>query len=140
MGTLDDIENRIKEGSIRAYFNTAVESIGLSTVSLRTPDGPVDLANDWVLAMTGYRPDFAFLERIGVKCGTDQHRTPIYDDASYQTDRPGIYIAGTVCGGYDTGRWFIENGRFHAQQIATHIAQGRANPIQLDGRHWKTAE
>ena len=135
-----DLENRIKEGSIRAHFGTKVESIGASTVVLLTPQGRLEIPNDWVLAMTGYRPDFAFLERLGVTCADDQHRTPIYDETSYETSRPGIYIAGTVCGGYDTGRWFIENGRFHAQQIAMHIAQGRADPIQLDGRHWKTAE
>ena len=135
-----DLENRIKEGSIRAYFNTAVESIADASVTLQTPDGRTEIPNDWVLAMTGYRPDFAFLEHLGVACADDPARTPVYDEASFQTSRPGVYIAGTVCGGYDTGRWFIENGRFHAQQIATHIAQGRADPIQLHGRHWKTAE
>lgn len=135
-----DLENRIKESSIRAYFNTTVESIADATVALQTPDGRTEIPNDWVLAMTGYRPDFAFLERLGVACADDPFRTPVYDETSFETSRPGVYIAGTVCGGYDTGRWFIENGRFHAQQIATHIAQGRAEPIQLDGRHWKTAE
>jgi thioredoxin reductase (NADPH) len=135
-----DIENRIKEGNIRAYFDTSIEEIRASTVVLRTPAGLEEIANDWVLAMTGYRPDFPFLDRLGVACADNPSRTPIYDETSFETGRPGIYIAGTVCGGYDTGRWFIENGRFHAQQIAKHIAQGRADPIQLDGVHWKTAE
>jgi thioredoxin reductase (NADPH) len=135
-----DIENRIKEGNIRAYFNTSIEEIRESTVVLRTPAGLEEIANDWVLAMTGYRPDFPLLERLGVACADNPSRTPIYDDTSFETSRRGVYIAGTVCGGYDTGRWFIENGRFHAQQIAKHIAQGRADPIQLDGVHWKTAE
>lgn len=135
-----DIENRIKEGNIRAYFETSIEEVRESTVVLRTPSGLEEIANDWVLAMTGYRPDFPFLDRLGVACGDNPSRTPIYDETSFETSRPGVYIAGTVCGGYDTGRWFIENGRFHAQQIAKHIAQGRADPIQLDGVHWKTAE
>lgn len=135
-----DIENRIKEGNIRAFFGTTVTEILESSVKLKTPAGVEEIANDWVLAMTGYRPDFALLERLGVPCGDDVHRTPIYDEVTFETRRSGVYIAGTVCGGYDTGRWFIENGRFHAGQIAKHIAQGRAEPVKLDGVHWKTAE
>lgn len=135
-----DIENRIKEGNITAFFNTTVEEIRESTLILRTPEGPKEIANDWVLAMTGYRPDFPLLDKLGVACADNIHRTPVYDETSFETSRPGVYIAGTVCGGYDTGRWFIENGRFHAQQIARHIASGHADPIQLDGVHWKTAE
>jgi thioredoxin reductase (NADPH) len=67
-------------------------------------------------------------------------RTPVYDEATFETSRPGLYLAGTVCGGYQTNRWFIENGRFHARQIARHIAQGRADPLALEGKHWKTEE
>lgn len=135
-----DIENRIKERNITALFNTTVAEIRESTLILRTPQGPKEIANDWVLAMTGYRPDFPLLDRLGVVCADNIYRTPVYDETSFETSRPGVYIAGTVCGGYDTGRWFIENGRFHAQQIARHIASGHADPIQLDGVHWKTAE
>jgi len=135
-----DIENRIKEGNVTAFFDTTVEEIRASTIVIRTPDGTREIANDWVLAMTGYRPDFPFLEKIGVTCADSPQRTPTYDETSFETNRPGIYIAGTVCGGYDTGRWFIENGRFHAQQIAKHIARGRVDPVQFEGVHWKTAE
>jgi thioredoxin reductase (NADPH) len=135
-----DLENRIKEGSITAYFDTTVQAIRDSGLLLRTPDGDREIANDWVLAMTGYRPDFDFLGRVGVTFSSDAARTPTYDEVSFETNRPGLYIAGTVCGGYDTGRWFIENGRFHAQQIALHIAKGRVDPVNLDGVHWKTAE
>jgi thioredoxin reductase (NADPH) len=135
-----DIENRIKEGNITAFFSSTVEDIRESTLLLTTPHGTKEIANDWVLAMTGYRPDFPMLDRLGVACADTAQRTPIYDDTSFETSRRGIYIAGTVCGGYDTGRWFIENGRFHAQQIAKHVAQGHADPIQFDGIHWKTAE
>jgi len=135
-----DLENRIKEGSITALFNTSVAEIRADSLLLQTPDGAREIANDWVLAMTGYHPDFHFLERLGVACGTDVHRTPVFDETTFQSARPGIYIAGTVCGGYRTNRWFIENGRFHARQIASHIASGQAAPIQLEGVHWKTEE
>ena len=135
-----DIENRIKEGSITAYFDSTIEAIAETTIAIRTPAGRREIANDWVLAMTGYRPDFAFLDALGVACDGTPQRAPIHDEATFETARAGVYIAGTVCGGYDTGRWFIENGRFHARQIAAHIARGRVEPVRFDDVHWKTAE
>jgi len=135
-----DIENRIKEGSITAYFDSMIEAIAQTTIAIRTPAGRREIANDWVLAMTGYRPDFAFLDALGVTCDGTPQRAPIHDEATFETTRAGVYIAGTVCGGYDTGRWFIENGRFHARQIAAHIARGRVDPVRFDDVHWKTAE
>jgi thioredoxin reductase (NADPH) len=136
-----DLENRIREGSIAAHFETSVVEIRERAIVLATADGGRrELANDWVLAMTGYHPDFGFLERLGVTFADDPDRTPVFDEATFETRRPGLYLAGTVCGGYRTNRWFIENGRFHAQQIAAHIARGQAAPIDLQGRHWKTEE
>ncbi len=135
-----DLENRIKEGSIRAFFDTTVEKIRPASIALRTPEGPVEIENDWVLAMTGYHPDYSFLERLGIGIGDDAARTPVLDAASFESTRPGVYLAGTVCGGYQTGRWFIENGRHHARLIAQHIARGRAERIPFDQIHWKTAE
>lgn len=135
-----DLENRIKEGSIRALFSTTVEEIRPAAVLLRTPDGPLELENDWVLAMTGYSPDFAFLESLGITFADDGFRTPVYDETTFETARPGMYIAGTVCGGYKTNRWFIENGRFHAQQIAKHLAGERTERIPFQVIHWKTEE
>jgi thioredoxin reductase (NADPH) len=135
-----DIENRIKEGNIKAFYNSTVDEIREKSLVIRTPEGTREIPNDWVLAMTGYQPDFPFLEKLGITCAETAQRTPTYDEASFETNRPGIYMAGTVCGGYDTGRWFIENGRFHAQQIAKHIAQGRVDPVKFEGVHWKTAE
>ncbi len=135
-----DLENRIKEGSIRAYFNTTVTAIEPGQLHLRTPDGPATINNDWVLAMTGYRPDYAFLDTLGIACGTDEHCTPAFDETSFETNRPGLYLAGTVCGGLRTGRWFIENGRFHARQIMEHITSGSATPQEWESRSWKTAE
>ena len=135
-----DLENRIKEGSIRAYFNTTVEEVRPSSLVLRTEGRLVEIDNDWVLAMTGYRPDYRFLERLKLAIRDDPYRTPVYDETTFETSRPGIYLAGTVCGGLRTGRWFIENGRFHARQIARHIAHRKTEPIQFDRIHWKTEE
>jgi thioredoxin reductase (NADPH) len=135
-----DLENRIKEGSIKAIFNTAVEEIRESSIVVSTPDGTREIENDWVIAATGYQPDFEFLEAIGLGFRDDGFRTPSYDDATFETTRPGVYIAGTVCGGYQTSRWFIENGRFHARQIAKHISSGRAEKLQFEAIHWKTEE
>jgi thioredoxin reductase (NADPH) len=135
-----DLENRIKEGSIKALFNTAVQEIRESSIVVSTPDGTREIENDWVIAATGYQPDFEFLEAIGLGFRDDGFRTPSYDDATFETTRPGVYIAGTVCGGYQTSRWFIENGRFHARQIAKHISSGRAEKLQFEAIHWKTEE
>jgi thioredoxin reductase (NADPH) len=135
-----DLENRIKEGSIKAYFNTTVDKIRSTSLVLRTPSGTVEIDNDWVLAMTGYRPDYSFLEALNIDIGNDPYRTPIYDETTFETSRRGIYLAGTVCGGLRTGRWFIENGRFHARQIAKHMAHRRVEPVQFDKIHWKTEE
>jgi bacillithiol disulfide reductase len=135
-----DLENRIKEGSIKALFNTEVLEIRESSIVVSTRDGRHEIENDWVLATTGYHPDFEFLEGIGLEFKDDGFRTPSYDDATFETTRPGVYIAGTVCGGYQTSRWFIENGRFHARQIAKHISSGRAERVQFEAIHWKTEE
>jgi thioredoxin reductase (NADPH) len=135
-----DLENRIKDGGIRAYFSTSIDEIRESSVVLRTPEGPKEIANDWVVAMTGYQPDYRFLEALGIGFAEDAFRTPIVDEATFESTRPGVFLAGTVCGGYQTSRWFIENGRFHARQIARHLAGVRTDPIAFDAVHWKTAE
>lgn len=135
-----DLENRIEEGSITAYFDSTVERVDDGRVVLATPDGPKEIANDWVLAMTGYRPDYRFLETLGLPVGDDDARTPAYDPETFESGRPGIYLAGTVCGGLRTGRWFIENGRFHARQIVQHLVHGTAEAVDFQSMHWKTAE
>jgi thioredoxin reductase (NADPH) len=135
-----DLENRIKEGSITAFFGTTVTEIRPHTVVLNTPSGVCEIGNHWVLAMTGYHPDFDLLHRFGVTFAEDRWRTPIYDESTFETARRGLYIAGTVCGGYQTGRWFIENGRFHAQQIVKHLAGQRTEAIPFASIHWKREE
>jgi thioredoxin reductase (NADPH) len=135
-----DLENRIAEGSNRAYFNSTVDEIRACSLVLRTPAGRVEIENDWVLAMTGYHPDYGFLESLKIDIADDPYRTPVYNETTFESSRPGIYLAGTVCGGLQTGRWFIENGRFHARQIMKHIAHGTVDPVQFDSVHWKTEE
>ena len=135
-----DIENRIKEGSVRAFFRSEITAIEDGRLRLHTPDGETTIGNDFVLAMTGYRPDYTLFEQLGLEVGDDPARTPLHDEVSFESRRPGVYLAGTVCGGLRTSRWFIENGRFHAEQIAAHIAEGRAPEVDLKARHWKTAE
>lgn len=135
-----DLENRIAEGSIRAYFDTRVTAIEPGHLRLEGPGGESVIGNDFVLAMTGFRPDYGLLRALGITVDDDQARTPIYDSTTFETERPGVYLAGTVCGGLHTGRWFIENGRHHAEQIALHVASGEAPEIDLEHRQWRTAE
>ncbi|MGM0587310.1 MAG: YpdA family putative bacillithiol disulfide reductase [Bacteroidota bacterium] len=118
-----DIENRIEEGSINAYFETTVESIHDDYVVLNTPDGQKEIANDFVLAMTGYHPNYDLMEKLNIQLTDDEHQMPVYDEHTLETARSGMYVAGVVCGGMDTSRWFIENARVHAEHIATDIAQ-----------------
>ena len=116
-----DLENRIKEGAIKAYFNSELSEIKENEVKIKTPDGIVTVENDFVFAMTGYRPDFDFLKNAGIKLSNDKARTPQFDEATFETNRKGIYLAGVVCGGMETGKWFIENSRDHAINIFDNI-------------------
>ncbi len=118
-----DLENRIREGSIRALFNTTVTGITDDALHFQTPDGPDEIENDFVLAMTGYRPNYDFLEALGLRFDEDAACTPTYDAETFETSRPGVFLAGTVCGGLNTSRWFIENGRRHARVIMARIAE-----------------
>lgn len=123
-----DLVNRIAEGAITAFFGSTVERITPEAVHLVTPDGPRVVPADAVLALTGYRPDYALFDALGVATTDDDARAPVFDEDTMQTNRPGVYVAGTVCGGLATSRWFIENGRVHAARIAAHLA-GRPVPV-----------
>ena len=135
-----DLENRIAEGSIRAFFNTTVAEITADRLMLNTADGRQEIANDWVLALTGYQPDYGLLSTLQLTIEEDPARTPRYDDTTFESSRPGVYLAGTICGGLNTGRWFIENGRHHARQIARHIAGQSVTRVPFAAIHWKTEE
>lgn len=120
-----DIENRIKEGSIRSFFNSEVKVIGEKEIEIETPDGLVKIKNDVVFAMTGYQPDFSFLKNSGIEISPDDNLSPVFNPVTFETNRKGIYLAGVVCGGMDTGKWFIENSRFHAKSIFDNIENKR---------------
>jgi thioredoxin reductase (NADPH) len=115
-----DVENRIKNGEIKAYFRSRVAEIATDTIVLETPEGRTTLRNDFVFAMTGYHPDFGFMERLGVRFeGPD--RRPACDADTLESNVSGIYLAGVVVAGSRTNEIFIENGRFHGRQIAQSL-------------------
>jgi len=116
-----DIENRIKEGEIKAFFNAEVTDIQEDSVTIKTQTETFTLKNDFVIAMTGYQPDFDMLKKLGVTLGDENANRPVYDPETMETSLPGLYLAGVVCGGMDTHKWFIENSRVHADQIFKHI-------------------
>ena len=116
-----DIENRINEGAIKAYFNSSVTEVRENEIDIATPEGNVTIENDFVLAMTGYHPDYSFLYSLGIELESDEAKIPRYNEETFETNVKGIYLAGVVCGGMETGRWFIENSRYHAENIFEHI-------------------
>ena len=121
-----DIDNRIKEGSINAYFESELTEIRKSEVDIQTPDGLVTIPNDFVLAMTGYHPHFGLMQKLGIQLTEDEKKMPVFDPESLETNRRGLYVAGVVCGGMDTSSLFIENTRVHANQIAEHIEKSNS--------------
>ncbi|HAH36686.1 MAG TPA: YpdA family putative bacillithiol disulfide reductase [Algoriphagus sp.] len=118
-----DIMNRIKEGSIRAFTRSKVKEIKEKEVTISTPEGDVTIANDFVLAMTGYKPNFALLDQLGVELSLDDKRQPCYDQANQESNVSGVYLAGVVCGGLNTREFFIENSIVHAESIMADIAK-----------------
>lgn len=112
-----NIENRIKEGSIKAYFNSRVTSVTEKTIEIITPEGPVSIPNDFVFAMTGYRPNFAWLAKIGIALTNQPDTELVYNPDTHETNVPGLFVAGVVCGGMCTNKFFIENARDHAEKI-----------------------
>lgn len=115
-----NIENRIKNSEIPAYFNSTVEEILAGEVVLATPEGKIRLKNDFVFALTGYHPDFEFLERHGIRLNPETQR-PNLNPETYETERPGMYLAGVLVAGVFTNEVFIENGRFHGEKIAESL-------------------
>ena len=116
-----DIENRIKENSIKAYFNSKITKITDKNIEVKTKNKKIQLENDFVLAMTGYQPNFNFLKKIGIKIRTDKNNTPLHDKRTMETNISGLYLAGVICGGLKTNKWFIENSREHSINIINHI-------------------
>ncbi|MCZ4245366.1 YpdA family putative bacillithiol disulfide reductase [Pedobacter punctiformis] len=116
-----DIENRIKEGEISAHFNSELVEIRADEVDIKTAEGIKTIKNDFVIAMTGYQPDFSMLRKFGIDL--PQSLCPVYNEETMETNVKGLYLAGVVCGGMDTHKLFIENSRVHAEMIINHIVQ-----------------
>ena len=118
-----DIINRIEEGSIKAFFNSTIKEIRAQELVITTSNGEQILKNDYVLALTGYMPNFEFLEKLGVNLSEDDKKLPTYNENTMETNVKGLYLAGVICGGMETHKWFIENSRVHAKQIIAHISK-----------------
>ena len=118
-----DIINRIEEGSIKAYFNTVVTAIHENALELDSNGEALRIENDFVLALTGYKPNFEFLLKLGVHLSDDEKRLPEYNEETMETNVEGLYLAGVICGGMETHKWFIENSRVHAKMIIKDIVQ-----------------
>jgi thioredoxin reductase (NADPH) len=116
-----NIENRIKSGEIKAHFHSHVMAVRPDEIDVQTPDGLITLKNDFVFALTGYRPDLDFLAGIGITLEPETQR-PRTDPETFESRRNGIYLAGVIVAGMHTNEIFIENGRFHGQAIARSIA------------------
>ncbi len=116
-----DIINRIKEGSIKTYYQSTITAIREHEVDIQTPEGLITLPNDWVIALTGYQPNLDFLSGMGIQLSNDEVRKPAYDEQTYETNVKNIFIAGVICGGMNTHRLFIENSREHAEKIIDAI-------------------
>lgn len=125
-----DIENRIAENSIHAYFNSTLAAIRPHEVDIQTPQGIVTIENDWVIAMTGYQPNLKFLQKLGINLSADDICKPEYNEDNYETNIKGIYLAGVICGGMNTHRLFIENSRIHAKRIVEDILLKKPSLIQ----------
>lgn len=118
-----DIVNRIKEGSIKAFFNAELAEIRENEVDVKTTEGVVTIENDYVIAATGYQPNFDFLRKLGIQLSDDNKLYPQYNPETQETNMPNIYLAGVICGGMDTHVWFIENSRVHAEMIVKTILE-----------------
>ena len=116
-----DIINRIKEESIAVFYNTEVTEITENEIIINTKNRKQTLKNDFVLALTGYQPNFEFLENIGIHFSEDEKRKPVYDENTMETNIKNLYLAGVICGGMETHKWFIENSRIHAKMIIADI-------------------
>ncbi|MCU1223413.1 MAG: dependent oxidoreductase [Edaphobacter sp.] len=126
---LPDINNRIKNGEVTAYFNSNVTQISEDDVTLSTPEGTVTIPNHFVFALTGYHPDFGFIEQLGVKLDENNDRCPVCDPSTLESNVPGIYLAGVIVAGERTNEIFIENGRFHGQLIAADLREKAADRL-----------
>ena len=116
-----DIVNRIENGEIKAYFESEITKISERSIIIKSPNGKQEIDNDFVLAMTGYQPNYEILKKLGVKINDDEFKTPQYNEDTMETNVKGVFLAGVICGGLKTNKWFIENSRDHSKKILSSI-------------------
>ena len=116
-----DIVNRIENGEIKAYFESEITKISERSIIIKSPKGKQEIDNDFVLAMTGYQPNYEILKKLGVKINDDEFKTPQYNKDTMETNVKGVFLAGVICGGLKTNKWFIENSRDHSTKILSSI-------------------
>lgn len=116
-----DIMNRINNKEIQAYFNSEITEIKEKSITVKTPEKNLELKNDFVLAMTGYQPNYNLLENLNVEILDDEFKTPSCNEKTMKTNIEGVFLAGVICGGLKTNKWFIENSRDHAEKIISEI-------------------
>ena len=118
-----DIVNRIESGEIKAYYESEIKEIKEKSIIIKSPNGIKEIDNDFVLAMTGYQPNYNILQKLGVDINVDEFKTPEYNEDTMETNVNGVYLAGVICGGLKTNKWFIENSRDHSEKIIKHIVK-----------------
>ena len=118
-----DIVNRIESGEIKAYYESEIKEIKEKSIIIKSPNGIKEIDNDFVLAMTGYQPNYEILQKLGVNINVDEFKTPDYNEDTMETNVNGVYLAGVICGGLKTNKWFIENSRDHSEKIIKHIVK-----------------
>jgi len=116
-----DIINRIENKEINVFYESEIKEIKKKSIVINTPEETKEIKNDFVLAMTGYQPNYEILEKLGVKILDDEFRTPYYDEFTMETNIKGVFLAGVLCGGLKTNKWFIENSREHSEKILSKI-------------------
>ena len=122
---LPDIENRIKAGEVKAHFQSAVAEIRDTSVIVQTPQGKTELANDFTFILVGFKPDVDLLRRCGVTIDNET-LAPSFNEKSFETNVPGIYVAGSVVAGKNTNKVFVESGRLHGASIVASIVDFHA--------------
>jgi len=116
-----DIVNRIESGEIKAHYESEIKEIKEKSIIIKSRSGINEIENDFVLAMTGYQPNYEILQKLGINIKTDEYKTPEYNEETMETNVKGVYLAGVICGGLKTNKWFIENSRDHSKKILSSI-------------------
>jgi thioredoxin reductase (NADPH) len=116
-----DIINRIENNEIKVFYESIITEIKDKSIIIKNKKGNSEIENDFVLAMTGYQPNYNILENLGIEILEDKFKTPFYDEETMETNVKGVFLAGVICGGLKTNKWFIENSRDHSEKIIAYI-------------------